>query len=50
MQKPIQFEIIRKEYEELTTDIYNNTDNNDFKIVINKKSYDLKNTKKFWME
>ena len=50
MQKPLWFEINRKEFEELTGDIYNNQDNNDFKIIINKKSYDLKNAKNIWTE
>ena len=50
MQKPLWFKINKKEFEELTRDIYNNQDNNDFKIIINKRTYDLKNAKKFWME
>ena len=50
MQKPLWFEINQKEFEELTGDIYNNQDNNDFKIKINKKTYDLENTKKIWTE
>ena len=45
MQKP-WLEINRKEFEELTGDIYNNQGNNDFKIII-KKTYDLKDAKKF---
>ena len=50
MQKPLWFEINKKEFEELTRDIYNNQDNNDFKIIINKRTYDLKNAKTFWTE
>ena len=50
MQEPLWFEIKKKEFEELTRDIYNNQENNDFKIVINKRTYDLKNAKKFWTE
>ena len=34
----------------MTRDIYNNQDNNNFKIIINKRTYDLKNAKKFGME
>ena len=45
MQKPLWFEINKKEFEELTGDIYNNQDNNDFKIIINNRTYDLKNAK-----
>ena len=53
MQKPTWFEINKKEFEEfeeLTRDIYNNEDNNDFKTVINERTYNLKNANKFWME
>ena len=46
MQKPIWFEINKKEFEELIRDIYNSQDNNNFKIVINERTYDLKNAKK----
>ena len=35
-------------FEELTSDIYDNQNNKDFKITINKKTYDLKNAKIFW--
>ena len=49
LQKPLWFEINRKELEELTRDIYNNQDNDNFKINTNKRTYDLKNAKKFWM-
>ena len=48
MQKPWWFKINKPEFEELTSDIYNNQNNKDFKITINKKTYDLKNAKKFW--
>ena len=50
MQKPLWFETNWKEFEELTGEIYNNQDNNDFKITINKKTYDLENAKNFWTE
>ena len=46
MQKPIRFQIIKKEFEELTRDICNKQDNNDFKIATNEITYDLKNVKK----
>ena len=36
----------KKEFDELTGNIYNNQDNNDFKIKINKKTHDLENAKK----
>ena len=46
MQKPLWFKINKKEFEESTRNIFNNQDNNDFKIEINKKTYDLENAKK----
>ena len=49
-QKPLWIEINKKEFEELTRNIYNNQDNNNFKIIINRRTYDLKNAKKFWTE
>ena len=50
MQKPLWFKINEKKFEELTGDIYNNQDKNDFRIIRNKRTYDLKNAKKIWME
>ena len=50
MQKPLWFKINRKKFDELTRKIYNNQDNNDFKFIINRRTYDLKNAKKFWTE
>ena len=38
IQKPLWFEINRKEFEELTRNIYNNQYNNDFKAIINNKT------------
>ena len=46
MQKPLWFEVNKKEFEELTRNISNNQDNSDFKVIINKKTYDLKKAKK----
>ena len=50
MKKTLWFEINKKELEELTREIYNNQDKNDFKIIINRRPYDLKNAKKIWRE
>ena len=49
LQKPLWFEIDKKEFEELAGAIYNNEDNNDFKIIRNNKTYNLKNAKELWM-
>ena len=48
MKKTLWFEINKKKLEELTREIYNNQDKNDFKIIINRRPYDLKNAKKIW--
>ena len=48
MQKLWWFKINKSEFEELTSDIYNNQNNKDFKITITKKTCDLRNTKNFW--
>ena len=47
MQIPLWFRINKSEFDELKSNIYNNQNNKDFKITINKKTYDLKNAKKF---
>ena len=47
-QVPLWFRINKSEFDELKSNIYNNQNNKDFKITINKKTYDLKNAKKFW--
>ena len=44
IQKQIWFEMNKKEFEELTRDIYNNQINNDFKVTIKKLTYDLNYT------
>ena len=48
MQMPLWFRINKSEFDELASGIYDNQNNKDFKITINKKTYDLKNAKKFW--
>ena len=48
LQIPLWFKTNKPEFDELTSNIYNNQNNKDFKITINKKTYDLKNAKKFW--
>ena len=47
MQNPIWFEMNKKEFEELTRDIQNNQDNNDFKINIKKELMISNMQKKF---
>ena len=46
MQKPLWFKINRKDFGELTGNIYNNQDNNDFKFTMKRRTDDLKNAKK----
>ena len=50
MQKQLRFEINKEEFKELTRKIYNNQGNNDFKIIINRRTYYLRNVNKFWEE
>ena len=47
IQIPLWFRIHKSQFDELKSDIYDNQNNKDFKITINKKTYDLKNAKKF---
>ena len=47
MQIPLWFKINKPEFDKLTRDIYDNQNNKDFKITINKQTYDLKNAKNF---
>ena len=48
--KRLWFQINKAEFDELTKNVYNNQDNNDFKITIKKKSYNLEKANKFWMK
>ena len=50
MQEPLCFEINKKEFVELTRDIYNNQDNNDFKLSWTKELMIWKTQKKIWTE
>ena len=50
MEKPLWFEINEKEFQELSRYIYSNQDNNDFKIIINKKNLWFEIRKKNWNE
>ena len=48
MQIPLWIRTNKSEFDELTSVIYDNQNNKDFKTAINKKSFDLKNAKIFW--
>ena len=48
MQIPLWFKINKPEFDKLTSHIYDNENNKHFKITINEKTYDLKNTNKYW--
>ena len=45
MQISLWFKINKLEFDELTSNIFDNQNNKDFKITINKKTYDLKEAK-----
>ena len=48
MQLPLSFKIDQPKFDKLTSDIYDNQNNKDFQITINKITDDLKNSKIFW--
>ena len=48
MQIPLWFRINKSQLDEIASNIYDNQNNKDFKITINKTIYDLKTAKKFW--
>ena len=47
IQKPLWVKINRNDFNSLIQDVYNNLNNNEFKTTVDKKTYDLKNAKKF---
>ena len=47
MQIPLRFRINKSEFNELTSDIYDNQNNKDFQITRNKKNVWFKKRKKF---
>ena len=48
MQTSLWFKLNKPEFDQLASDIQDNQNNKDFKITINKNTFDLKNAKKFW--
>ena len=48
MQISLWFKINKLEFDELTSNIFDNQNNKYFKITINKKTYDLKEVKEVW--
>ena len=50
MQRPLWFETNKPDCDELAGDIYDNQNNKDFKITINKKAHDLKMQRFFWIK
>ena len=50
MQILLWFRINKSEFDKLKSNIYDNQINKDFKITMNKKTYDLKNAKNFWIK
>ena len=47
IQKPSRGKINKNDFDLLTHDVYNNLNNNEFKTTVDKKTYDLKNAKRF---
>ena len=50
IQKPLWVQINKNDFDSLIEDVYNNLNNNEFKTTVNKKVYDLKNAKEFWVK
>ena len=50
VQKPLWVKINKNHFDSLIHDVYNNLNNDKFKTTVNKKVYDLKNAKKFWVK
>ena len=48
MQITLRFKLNKPEFEKLTSNIYDNQNNKDFEITINKKAYEKKKKKKNW--
>ena len=49
IQKPLWVKINKIDFDSLIQDVYNNLNNNEFKTTVDKKTYDLKNAKKFFV-
>ena len=47
IQKPLWLKLNENHFDSLTQDVYNNLNNDEFKTIVNKKAYDLKNAKTF---
>ena len=50
IQKPLCIKLKNNEFDSLRQDVYNNLNINKFKTTVNKKTYDLKNSKKVFVE
>ena len=47
IQKPLWVKLNKNDFDSLIQDVYNNLNKDEFKTTVNKKTYDLKNSKKF---
>ena len=50
IQKTLWVKLNRNNFDSLLQDVYNNQNNDEFKTVVEKKPYDLKNAKKFLLK
>ena len=50
IQKPLWVILNKNDFDSLIQDIYNNLNNDEFKTTMDKKVYNLKNSKKFLMK
>ena len=49
-QKPLWVILNKNDFDSLIQDIYNNLNSDEFKTTVDKKAYNLKNSKKFFMK
>ena len=47
IQKPLWIELNKNDFNALIKDVYNNLDRNELETIIDRKTYDLKNAKRF---
>ena len=47
IQKPLWVRLNKSDFDSLIQDVYNNLNNDEYKTTVDKKAYDLKNSKKF---
>ena len=50
IQKPLWIKLNKNDFDSLRQDVYNNLNNSKFKIIVERKVYDLRNAKRILFE